>query len=183
MAGTEPLLSLPGSTTESPLFKENQIIPMRSSATDRFRRTPSLPCKPSARPNCLTSVSVSWPRRRLSRVARNTWLVVVIQSDPLPSAIKPNICSCNDAGTIAGVRNRPESKKARPSSVPTHSKPVESSKRQFTRSDGNPSWTMKVFQRPFARALRPLGVANHMVPSRLSRMASIVFDTKPFLFE
>ena len=43
MAGTELLFSRLGSTTASPPFKENQIILPRIVATDRFRRTPSLP--------------------------------------------------------------------------------------------------------------------------------------------
>ena len=49
---------------------------------------------------------------------------------------------------------------------PTHSTPVESSKRQFTFSDGKPSAVLGS-PRPFDSALKPLGVANHMVPSDL----------------
>ncbi len=44
----------------------------------------------------------------------------------------------------------------------------ESSKRQFTFSEGKPSAAAYVLYRPFDKELRPLEVANQIVPSRVS---------------
>ncbi len=71
-------------------------------------------------------------------------------------------------------------KNARPAAVPTQSTPLESSKRQFTFSEGNPSRAAKARQRPFDSALSPSGVANQMVPSELSRIEVTVLEASPF---
>src|SRR3954468_10920255 len=71
-------------------------------------------------------------------------------------------------------------KYASPAEVPIHMKPAESSKRQFTSSDGSPSWSKWTLHFPFDSALRPFGVPNHIVPSWPSRIDETVFETSPF---
>src|ERR1700691_4137294 len=66
-----------------------------------------------------------------------------------------------------------------PEAGPVHSTPVESSSRQFTSSEGRPALLRKVVQRPPDHLLNPPGVANHIVPSALSRMAETVLDASP----
>src|ERR1700677_2379726 len=66
-----------------------------------------------------------------------------------------------------------------PEAVPVHSTPVESSSRQFTSSEGRPALLRKLAQRPPDHLLNPPGVANHIVPSAVSRMAETVLDASP----
>ena len=47
-------------------------------------------------------------------------------------------------------------------------------------SQRKPSRALYTRQRPCDNAFKPLGVANHIVPSELSRIEAIVFDDSPF---
>jgi len=78
---------------------------------------------------------------------------------------------------------RPDLKKASPRDVPVQRTPEESSKRQFTLLEGSPSPVANVVQCPRDNELRPFGVANQIVPSRVSRIAETVFDARPSAVE
>ena len=81
--------------------------------------------------------------------------------------------------SAGGTWIRPEAKKASPSAVPIQTVPVESSRRQFTSSEGMPSFVVWARQAPFSKAPRPPGVASQVVPSALSTMEVTVLDTRP----
>src|SRR5258708_23399835 len=84
-------------------------------------------------------------------------------------------------GDSSGIRKRLEAKKARPADVPLQRVPDESWKRQFTSGEGKPSTVVYVLHWPFAKELSPLGVANHIAPSRVSRMDETVFEPRPLV--
>src|SRR5215813_2233428 len=73
----------------------------------------------------------------------------------------------------------PDRSAASPFMVPIHNVPCESSNRELT-SYGNPSLPEYECQRLFEKALNPRGVANHIAPSRVSRIDEIVFEIRPF---
>src|SRR5271165_4220950 len=66
-----------------------------------------------------------------------------------------------------------------PAALPIHRTPFESSNKPFKSSDGSPSRIVKVRQIPFDIELKPLGVANQMVPSGLSAIEVTVLEARP----
>src|ERR1700722_18359535 len=97
----------------------------------------------------------------------------------MPSSATPKICSRNASGSLTGTLIFPEDKDARPSEVTIQSTCFVSSKIVLTVDDGKPSLAVWLVQCPFANEARPPGVANHVVPSKLSTMELTAFDGSP----
>src|SRR5277367_3206403 len=97
----------------------------------------------------------------------------------MPSSATPKICSRNASGSLTGTLIFPEDMYARPSEVTIQSTCFVSSKIVLTIDDGRPSLVVRFVQCPFANEAKPLGVANHIVPSKPSAMELTAFDGSP----